>query len=156
MRTTGLVELEDRRMTVKAILDAKGRDVVTVRPEASITEAMRLLAERRIGALVVTDDAGRVRGIVSERDIVALIAREGAPALERLVSEIMTRKVRVCDEHHTVNQVMEMMTKHRFRHLPVEKDGRLDGIVSIGDVVKQRIEDIEREANEIRNYIATA
>lgn len=143
-------------MTVKAILDAKGRDVVTVRPEASITEAMRLLAERRIGALVVTDDAGRVRGIVSERDIVALIAREGAPALERLVSEIMTRKVRVCDEHHTVNQVMEMMTKHRFRHLPVEKDGRLDGIVSIGDVVKQRIEDIEREANEIRNYIATA
>ncbi len=143
-------------MTVKSILDEKGRDVVTLGPDASITEAMSLLSEKKIGALVVTDDNGTICGILSERDIVSLIASEGASALDLPVSQAMTASVKLCHEDHTVNQVMEIMTRGRFRHLPVEKDGKLDGIISIGDVVKRRIEDVEREAEEIRNYIATA
>lgn len=142
-------------MTVKAILDEKGHDVVTLGPDARISEAMSVLAEKKIGALVVTDDGGGIRGILSERDIVALIARSGSSALELPVSDAMTASVKLCHEDHTVNQVMEIMTRGRFRHLPVEKDGKLDGIISIGDVVKRRIEDVEREAEEIRNYIAT-
>ena len=142
-------------MTVKSILDEKGRNVATLRPDSPISQAMNMLAGKKIGALVVTDDDGAIRGILSERDIVCLIASGGAPALERPVSEAMTASVKLCREDHTVNQVMEIMTRGRFRHLPVEKDGRLDGIISIGDVVKRRIEDVEREAEEIRNYIAT-
>lgn len=142
-------------MTVKAILDEKGHDVVTLGPDASISQAMSVLAEKKIGALVVTDDSGRIRGILSERDIVSLIAKSGSSALELPVSDAMTASVKLCHEDHTVNQVMEIMTRGRFRHLPVEKDGKLDGIISIGDVVKRRIEDVEREAEEIRNYIAT-
>lgn len=143
-------------MTVKAILDAKGRDVVTVAASRTLREAVELLAERRIGALVVTVDDDRISGILSERDIVRAIGREGAQALERPVSAVMTARVQVCRESHTVNEVMQIMTEGRFRHLPVEKDGRLTGIVSIGDVVKRRIEEAEREAEEIRTYIATA
>lgn len=143
-------------MTVKSILDDKGRDVVILRPEAKITDAMRVLSEKKIGAIVVTDEDGRICGIISERDIVKRISDEGAAALDHLVSEVMTKRVKTCNEHHTVNQVMEIMTRGRFRHLPVEKDGKLDGIISIGDVVKRRIEDVEREADQIRNYIATA
>lgn len=142
-------------MTVKSILDEKGRDVATIGPEASISQAMGSLAEKRIGALVVTDDGGAICGILSERDIVARIAADGASALSLPVRQAMTASVKLCHEDHTVNQVMEIMTRGRFRHLPVEKNGRLDGIISIGDVVKRRIEDVEREAEEIRNYIAT-
>ncbi len=143
-------------MTVKAILDQKGRSVFTLAPDATLSEAIRLLASHRIGAVVVTRGEGRIAGILSERDIVRLIGTEGAGALDRPVSAAMTAKVSTCNEDHTVNQVMEIMTRGRFRHLPVERDGRLDGIVSIGDVVKRRIEDVEREAAEIRAYIATA
>ena len=143
-------------MTVKSILDEKGRDVVTLGPAATIAKAMSVLAEKKIGALVVTDDNGTICGILSERDIVALIASDGAGALDQPISQAMTASVKLCHEDHTVNQLMEIMTRGRFRHLPVEKDGRLDGIISIGDVVKRRIEDVEREAEEIRNYIATA
>ena len=143
-------------MTVKAILDAKGRDVVTVAASRTLREAVELLAERRIGALVVTVDDDRISGILSERDIVRAIGREGAQALERPVSAVMTARVQVCRESHTVNEVMQIMTEGRFRHLAVEKDGRLAGIVSVGDVVKRRIEEAEREAEEIRTYIATA
>lgn len=143
-------------MTVRAILEDKGRDVVTMRPDQSLTEAVRLMAERRIGAVVVTRDDGRTAGILSERDIVRALAEAGAAALERPVSTAMTVGVRVCRESHTVNEVMEMMTHGRFRHLPVEGNGQLVGIVSIGDVVKRRIEAVEREAEQIREYIATA
>lgn len=143
-------------MTVKSILDAKGRDVVTLGPDETLAHATGLLAERRIGAVVVTDDAGRILGILSERDIVRVIGQSGAQALEMRVSGVMTGKVTTCRESHTVNHVMEVMTRGRFRHLPVEKDGRLDGIVSIGDVVKRRIEEALREAEQIREYIATA
>lgn len=143
-------------MTVRSILEEKGRDVVTIRPDQSLTEAVRLMAERRIGAVVVTRDDDRTAGILSERDIVRALAATGAAALDRPVSSAMTVAVRVCRETHTVNEVMEMMTRGRFRHLPVEMEGRLCGIVSIGDVVKRRIEAVEREAEQIREYIATA
>jgi len=143
-------------MTVKAILDTKGRDVVTIASEKTLREAVELLTERRIGAVVVMDGAGRIGGILSERDIVRALAREGAAALDMATSAFMTAKVKTCRESHTVNEVMQIMTQSRFRHLPVEESGRLVGIVSIGDVVKRRIEEVEREAEEIRTYIATA
>jgi CBS domain-containing protein len=143
-------------MTVRAILDAKGHDVLTLGPNETLSDAIRTLAERRIGALVITNGDRKIVGILSERDIVRVMAREGAAALDLPVRSAMTPKVRICNENHTVNEVMEIMTEGRFRHLPVEKDGQLHGIVSIGDVVKRRIEDVEREAEEIRAYIATA
>lgn len=143
-------------MTVKAILEAKGHDVVTLGPNEKLSEAVRLLAERRIGALVVTNGDRKVVGILSERDIVRVIAKNGGAALELAVRDVMTPKVNICNENHTVHEVMEIMTRGRFRHLPVEKDGQLDEIISIGDIVKRRIEDVEREAEDIRSYIATA
>lgn len=143
-------------MTVKAILEQKGHDVVTIGPNAKLSEAIHILVDRRIGALVITNVDGKIVGILSERDVVRVLAKDGPEALDHPVRAGMTAKVKICNEHHTVNEVMEIMTNGRFRHLPVEKDGRLDGIVSIGDVVKRRIEDVEREAEDIRTYIATA
>lgn len=143
-------------MTVKAILQQKGFEVLTLGPNDPLSEAVRLLAEHRIGALVVTNGDGKIVGILSERDIVRVLAKQGPQALDEPVRSGMTAKVKICNEHHTVHEVMEIMTRGRFRHLPVEKDGRLHGIVSIDDVVKRRIEDVEREAEEIRTYIATA
>lgn len=142
-------------MTVKAILEQKGHEVFTLGPNEKLTEAIKILTDQRIGALVITNGDRKIVGILSERDIVRVIAREGAAALEQTVRAAMTPKVNICNENHTVNEVMEIMTRGRFRHLPVEKDGMLDGIISIGDVVKRRIEDVEREAEEIRAYIAT-
>ncbi len=143
-------------MTVKAILDLKGREVVTIGPERTLAEAAKLLSANRIGAVVLTDAENTVHGILSERDIVRAIAAEGASALDKPISAFMTSRVRVCREHHTVNEVMRQMTEGRFRHLPVEEGGKLVGLISIGDVVKRRIEEAEREAEEIRTYIATA
>ena len=143
-------------MTVKAILEAKGRAVLTLAPDQTLSEAVRVLADNRVGALVITNGDRKIVGILSERDIVRMIASDGGAALDQTVRAAMTPKVNICNEHHTVNEVMEIMTRGRFRHLPVEKDGMLDGIISIGDVVKRRIEDVEREAEEIRAYIATA
>ncbi|MGN8023997.1 CBS domain-containing protein [Phyllobacterium sp. 22229] len=143
-------------MTVKMILERKGYDVFSAAPETTLGDAVAALAKHKIGAIVIVDDKKAIKGILSERDVVRAIAADGADVLWRPVSEIMTIKVSVCTERHTVNQVMEMMTRGRFRHLPVEKDGRLHGIVSIGDVVKLRIEEVERESQEIRSYIATA
>ncbi|UUP19587.1 CBS domain-containing protein [Nitratireductor thuwali] len=143
-------------MTVKAILDEKGRDVVTIAAGKTLAEASALLAERGIGAVVVLSGDDRIGGILSERDIVRAVGKEGAAALGKPVSSVMTARVKICHEESTVDEVMQIMTKGRFRHLPVEKDGRLDGIVSIGDVVKRRIEEVEREAADIRSYIGTA
>jgi CBS domain-containing protein len=143
-------------MTVKSILEEKGHEVVTIGPDATLGEATRLLGEKRIGAVVVTKGDRRIVGILSERDIVRAIGENGAEALAQPVDKVMTAKVSTCRETHTVNDVMEIMTRGRFRHLPVERDGHLDGIISIGDVVKRRIEDVEREAEQIRTYIATA
>ncbi|WP_029074856.1 CBS domain-containing protein [Kaistia adipata] len=142
-------------MTVAAILSRKGREVVTVAVDRSIADVIHMLAEYRIGAVVVADDGGRILGIVSERDVVRALAR-GPGALDGVVASIMTAKVVTCRDHDTINEVMARMTEGRFRHLPVVEDGRLAGIVSIGDVVKARIEQVEREADEMRAYIAMA
>lgn len=143
-------------MTVKAILDEKGHAVSTLGPNEILSTAISALAEQRIGALVITNGDRKIVGILSERDIVRALAKDGAAALGSPIKSVMTSKVRICTEQHTVNDVMEIMTAGRFRHLPVERDGLLNGIISIGDVVKRRIEDVEREAEEIKAYIATA
>lgn len=142
-------------MTVARILDAKGRDVVTTEPGASLTEVAGLLSEKRIGAVVIVEE-DVIRGIISERDIVRAIARHGTEALRKLAVDCMTAKVVTCRPDETINEVMQKMTAGRFRHIPVVDGGRLGGLISIGDVVKRRIEDVEREAAQIREYIATA
>jgi CBS domain-containing protein len=150
------VNLRESAMTVRSILNEKGRDVVTLDPAATLAEAASLLGSRRIGAVVIAKADRKIAGILSERDIVRALGEHGAEALSLQVSKVMTVKVSTCRENHTVNEVMELMTRGRFRHLPVERDGKLDGIISIGDVVKRRIEEVEREADQIREYIATA
>lgn len=143
-------------MTVQAILNLKGGGVATGSATMSLGDVCSTLAEKKIGALVITDAADRVVGILSERDVVRAVATGGGEALQSPVSRYMTSSVITCSRTHTVNAVMEIMTRGRFRHLPVVEDGKLVGIVSIGDVVKHRIAEVEREADEIRNYIATA
>jgi CBS domain-containing protein len=143
-------------MTVKAILSAKGSRVETIEPDAKVAVAADRLAERRIGALVITGADRRIVGILSERDIVQQLAVRGAAALEMPLSEVMTRKVMTCSPTDTVSSVMERMTQGKFRHLPVVEQGRLVGIVSIGDVVKHRVEQMEREQSALRDYIQTA
>ena len=143
-------------MNVAIVLAQKGREVATVSPRALLADAIQDLAARKIGALVVVEGNNRIVGIVSERDIVRALAKNGAGALDRPVDTVMTRDVVTCGERDTINSVMTRMTRGRFRHLPVVAGGRLAGIVSIGDVVKARIEEVEREADEMRSYIATA
>lgn len=143
-------------MTVRRILAAKGRDVVTITPVTTVAEAVRLLHERRLGALIIEEASGVVAGIVSERDIVRSLAVHGAAALELPVSRVMTREVVTTVESATIQSVMSEMTDGRFRHLPVVDHGRLAGIVSIGDVVKHRLAEMEDEQQALREYIATA
>lgn len=141
-------------MNVAAMLGAKGREVVTTTAAVTIAEAAAALAQHKIGALVVVGEGQRIVGIVSERDIVRAVAKSGGEVLGERLDGIMTRSVVTCRESETVNDVMGRMTLGRFRHLPVVEDGKLAGIISIGDVVKGRIEEVEREAEELRNYIA--
>jgi len=143
-------------MTVKAILSAKGTDVLTIDPTTNLAVAAKLLAERKIGALVVTGPDRRVVGIVSERDIVQELAAHGAASLDLPLTEVMTRKVMTCTAADTIVSVMERMTAGKFRHLPVVDQGRLAGIVSIGDVVKHRLQEMEHEQSALRDYIQTA
>lgn len=143
-------------MTVSHILQAKGRDVITAAPTAKVSDVARILSERRIGAVVITGAGGRIEGIVSERDVVRHIGKDGASALDLPVSAIMTRAVRTAREADTEAELMSLMTAHHIRHLPVTHEGKLSGMISIGDVVKHRIEAIEREAEEMKAYIATA
>ena len=143
-------------MTVKAILSRKGSDVVTIAPTANLSEAVKLLAERRIGAVIVTGADNRVAGILSERDIVRVLGERGADALGDNIAAVMTRKVSTCGEADTIALLMERMTEGKFRHMPVVEQGRLAGVISIGDVVKWRVEEIEGESNALREYIATA
>ena len=141
-------------MTVAAMLSEKGREVVTTTATASIAGAVDTLAKRKIGALVVVDETDRIVGIISERDIVRAIAEQGERVLTTPLSTVMTHKVVTCSESETVNDVMTRMTRGRFRHLPVVENGELTGIISIGDVVRARIEQVEREAEDMRAYIA--
>ena len=143
-------------MTVKTILSRKGREVVTIAPTANLSEAVKLLADRRIGAVVVTGADNHVAGILSERDIVRALGERGAAALGDNVAAVMTRKVTTCTETDTISDIMERMTTGKFRHVPVVEQGRLSGVISIGDVVKFRVEEIVRESDALREYIATA
>jgi len=143
-------------MIVDRILSIKGRKVVTIEPDRTIGEAARTLSERRIGALLVTDARWPVLGILSERDIVKAVSAHGAAALDKPISGFMTEKVVTCTTQTSITDVMEVMTQGKFRHVPVVEEGSLLGIVSIGDVVKHRLEEIEAEAQAIRDYIATA
>lgn len=141
-------------MLVSQIIKDKGDDVFTVTPDDTIAEAARHLRERRIGALVVRGADGSVAGILSERDIVWGLAENGAAALELPVSRCMTHDVLVAQPHETVDELMGRMTDRRVRHLPVTRDGTLCGIVSIGDLVKHKIGEIEAEAQNLKDYIA--
>jgi CBS domain-containing protein len=140
-------------MRVIGVLKGKGSDVATIGPDQTLLSAAAELGQRRIGALVVTGSDGSVAGIVSERDIVAAIARSGATALQRPVSEVMTADVITCTSNDTMEQLMSAMTEQRIRHLPVVDDGALIGIVSIGDVVKRRVAEIQDEAKALGDYI---
>jgi CBS domain-containing protein len=143
-------------MSVAQILKGKGRDVVTTQPHRTLMEAAQLLGEKGIGALVVSDASRSVLGILSERDIIRAIARHGPSALEQAVSKYMTAKVFTVSEDTPVDAVMETMTNGRFRHVPVTAEGQLIGLVSIGDVVKHHVNEIENEHRALRDYIATA
>lgn len=141
-------------MHVRAILDEKGRNVLTIRPDATLQDAARTLHENKIGALVVLGVNEQIRGILSERDIINAIARHGVDALGKTVSAVMTSNVHRCTEDMTIDALMSLMSDKRCRHIPVEMNGKLAGMVSIGDVVKSRIREIEFEAEEIKAYIA--
>ena len=143
-------------MTVSIILAAKGREVVSVEPNATLSSVVALLAERRIGAVLILGVDRRIVGIVSERDIVRALAERGAAALDEPVSRIMTRKVSTCTEGETISSIMERMTEGKFRHIPVVDQGRVVGIISIGDVVKHRLQEMERDSAAMRDYILTA
>ena len=142
-------------MTVRAILDSKGHQVQSVGPDAKLADAIKILSERRIGAALVLNQ-GRIEGILSERDIVRVLGERGASVLEEPVSSVMTRKVVSCREKDTVSEIMETMTNGKFRHLPVVEDSRVVGLISIGDVVKWRVGEYEREQEALREYIKTA
>ncbi|WP_114945689.1 CBS domain-containing protein [Microvirga calopogonii] len=143
-------------MIVNRILSIKGREVATIEPSRSLSEAAKVLAERRIGALLIVDANRPVSGIISERDIVRAVAAHGAKALDEPVSRFMTGKVVTCTGETSINDIMELMTQQKFRHIPVVESGRLAGIISIGDVVKLRLEEVEAETQAIKEYIATA
>ncbi len=143
-------------MTVARILAEKGREVFTTQPHRTLKEVIALLAEKGVGAVVVADASMSVLGILSERDVVRVIAWNGAAALDDQVSRHMTPKVTTVTRGSTIDQVMQTMTEGRFRHLPVVEDGRLIGIVSIGDVVKRHVSAIDSERQALREYIATA
>ncbi len=142
-------------MTVRAILDTKGHQVQSVEPDTKLADAIKLLSQRRIGAVLVLSQ-GRIEGILSERDIVRVLGERGASVLEEPVSAAMTRKVVSCREKDTVSEMMEVMTNGKFRHLPVVEDGRVVGLISIGDIVKWRVGEYEREQEALREYIKTA
>ncbi len=142
-------------MQVRHILFDKGREIHAITADATLAEAIRILAQRRIGAVVVTGEDGSLVGILSERDVVRALAEGQGAVLNRPLSAFMTRGITTCTEDDTVDDLMELMTLGRFRHIPVLSHGTLVGIVSIGDVVKTRIAETVREAAILRDYIAT-
>ena len=142
-------------MTVRAILDTKGHQIVSVEPEAKLSAAINTLGERKIGAVLVMSK-GSIEGILSERDIVRALGERGAGVLDQPVREVMTRKVVSCRQSDTVAAIMEMMTMGKFRHLPVVEGERVVGLISIGDIVKWRVQEYENEQEALRTYIKTA
>jgi len=143
-------------MNVETILRAKGSEVATIRPDETVGAAVKALISRNIGALVVSEDGETVDGIISERDIVHGLADHGAALLSLNVAEMMTRRVVTCELSYSVERLMAEMTNRRIRHFPVVQDGRLRGLVSIGDVVKNRLDEIELETTSLKAYVAGA
>jgi len=140
--------------SARSILEQKGRNVITISPTVTLGEAAHVLEENKIGAVVVVGMEKRIVGIFTERDVVRAIGTAGKDAFDQPVSAFMTANVYRCREETSVNELMEMMSTRRFRHVPVEDNGKLSGIISIGDVVKSRIREIEEEAEHIKAYIA--
>ena len=141
-------------MLIAQILAGKSPDVVTTRPDATIAEVAKLLKAKRIGAVVVTDADGGLCGIISERDLARGLADHGADLLTLRVGDLITREVSTCSPDDGIDQLMQQMTEGRFRHLPVVADGRMIGIISIGDVVKHRLQELEQEAHMLHDYIS--
>ncbi len=141
-------------MKVSRILQRKSGDIASVDPERSIPDVVAMLCQRDIGAVLVLDAEGQMVGIVSERDIVRALDEHGPDLSGLRASDLMTREVTHCDPGHDINDIMRHMTEGRFRHMPVLDDGRLVGVISIGDAVRARIEELEREREALQNYIA--
>ncbi|MBR0826961.1 CBS domain-containing protein [Bradyrhizobium manausense] len=142
-------------MTVRSILNTKGHQIMSVGPDDKMSAAIKLLGEKKIGAVLVMNQS-RLEGILSERDIVRVLGDRGAGVLEEPVSDVMTRKVVTCKETDTVAEIMERMTTGKFRHLPVLDNGKVVGLISIGDIVKWRVHEFEAEQEALRDYIKTA
>jgi CBS domain-containing protein len=151
----GAIGFRETTMTVRAILDTKGHHIQSVEPDAKLSAAIKILADRKIGA-VLAMSKGRIEGILSERDIVRVLGERGAGVLDEPVSAVMTRKVVSCREADTVAAIMEMMTLGKFRHLPVVEGDKVVGLISIGDIVKWRVREYEMEQEALQNYIKTA
>lgn len=144
-------------MNVETMLRNKGADVFTVKPDATVADAIHMLKEKRIGALVVTEDGGTVAGIISERDVVHHLADKGAALLDLRVSDLMSRNVRTCAREDTAREVLSVMTDRRIRHLPVtDEHGSMCGLISIGDAVKIRLDEAVAEAEALKEYITRA
>jgi CBS domain-containing protein len=141
-------------MLIRHILAGKGSDVVTTRPDATVTEVAKLLKAKRIGAVVVTDADEELCGIISERDLACGLADHGANLLRMRVADVMTGEISTCSPNDGIDRLMRQMTEGRFRHLPVVEDGRMIGIISIGDVVKNRLQELENEAHMLHDYIS--
>ena len=139
--------------TVSSVLKHKGYDVVTVAPQQTVTWVVEVLAQNRIGAVPVVNEGGQLIGIISERDIIRGMSKHAEAVLTLPADQLMTREVKTCTSEDQPVDIMEVMTLQRIRHLPVVENGELHGIVSIGDVVKQRLEEVQSEAEELRNYI---
>lgn len=142
-------------MRVATILTTKGSTVATIHPSATVAEAAAELRLRGVGSLVVSNDGRTITGILSERDIVRRLAERGETTLHQTVQMLMTQEVRTCSPSDTCDDLMRVMTEHRTRHLPVVVDGVLSGIVSIGDIVKARVDELEAEARTLHEYITT-
>lgn len=142
-------------MNVAGILKVKGSDVITVLPSDSIAAVAAILDQRRIGAVLVVDKSGKLQGLLSERDIVRALAQDGGACLDLRVQDLMTKDLVTISPTDSIDRVMTLMTENRIRHLPVLEGGRLAGFISIGDVVKSRIDEVEREAAALRDYITT-
>lgn len=141
-------------MTIAHILQDKPQRMITVGPEQTLQQAAEVLGRERIGALLVLKPNGDIAGILSERDIVRAVGTDGAAVLERPVAETMTKDVTCCAPDDSIDSAMALMTERRFRHLPVRQGGRVVGMISIGDVVKKKVEDAEAESQSLREYIA--
>lgn len=141
-------------MLVESILSVKGADIVSVSPDSTVSDAATLLAEKKIGAVMVLTAEGNMAGILSERDIVRGLAAEGQDLLDKPVSDLMTTNLITCASSDNLIQILVQMTQKRIRHLPVVDDGNLEGMISIGDVVKGRLEELESEADSLRGYVA--